>query len=294
MIVYLNGRYLPKEEAHISPDDRGFLFGDGIYEVVRAHEGRLFRPDAHWQRLRNSLAATEIVGPTDAEVQSIAETLLNKNELHSGQATVYLQITRGVAPRKHGYPQPPVPATVYGYAAPFTPLHEKWNSGVRVITAPDNRWGRCDIKSISLLPSILANRQAQVAGVHEVILMRDGVITEGSHTNFAAVRNGALITHPANNFILNGITRVVALELCKGLNIPVRESPLPESELRELGEAMLLGTTNDVMPVVQINDWPTGGGRPGPITRRLQKALAELVAKEKTPAAASDVGAASL
>lgn len=107
MIVYLNGRYMPKEEARISPDDRGFLFGDGVYEVVRAHEGHLFRADAHWQRLRNSLAATEINGPTDAEAQSIAEALLDKNGLRSGEATVYLQITRGVAPRKHGYPQPP-------------------------------------------------------------------------------------------------------------------------------------------------------------------------------------------
>jgi len=280
MIVYLNGVYMPKEEARISPDDRGFLFGDGVYEVVRAHEGHFFRAASHWQRLRNSLAATEIVGPTDAEVQSIAETLLDKNGLRSGQATVYLQITRGVAPRKHGYPQPPVPATVYAYAAPFTPLHEKWLSGVRVITAADNRWARCNIKATSLLPSILANRQAQVAGVHEVLLVRDGAVTEGSHTNFAAVRDGTLITHPANNFILNGITRVVALELCKELNIPVRENPVPESELRALDEAMLLGTTNDVMPVVQINDWPIGTGRPGPVTRRLQNALAELVASE--------------
>ncbi len=247
---------------------------------MRAHEGHFFRAASHWQRLRNSLAATEIVGPTDAEVQSIAETLLDKNGLRSGQATVYLQITRGVAPRKHGYPQPPVPATVYAYAAPFTPLHEKWLSGVRVITAADNRWARCNIKATSLLPSILANRQAQVAGVHEVLLVRDGAVTEGSHTNFAAVRDGTLITHPANNFILNGITRVVALELCKELNIPVRENPVPESELRALDEAMLLGTTNDVMPVVQINDWPIGTGRPGPVTRRLQNALAELVASE--------------
>src|SRR5437870_3703795 len=137
MIVYLNGRYLPKEEAHISPDDRGFLFGDGVYEVVGAHEGHFFRADAHWQRLRKGLAATEIVGPTDTEVQDIAETLLEKNGLHSGEATVYLQITRGAAPRKHAYPQPPVTATVYGYAAPFTPPHEKWLSGVRVITVPD-------------------------------------------------------------------------------------------------------------------------------------------------------------
>jgi D-alanine transaminase len=293
MIVYLNGRYIPKEEARISPDDRGFLFGDGIYEVVRAHEGHFFRATSHWQRLRKSLAATEINGPTDAEVQSIAETLLDKNALRSGEATVYLQITRGVAPRKHGYPQPPVAATVYGYAAPFTPPRDKWISGVRVITVPDNRWARCDIKAISLLPNILANQQAQAAGVHEAILVRDGLVTEGSHTNFAAVRDGTFITHPQNNFILNGITRVVVLELCKAVSIPVREFPVSESDLRTLDEAMLLGTTNDVMPVMQINDWTIGNGRPGPTTRRLQKALHELVAREKS-GAASAVGAKSL
>ena len=284
MIVYFRGRYLPKEEVHISPDDRGFLFGDGVYEVVRAHEGDFFRAAAHWERLRNSLAATEIAGPTDAVVQSIAETLLEKNGLRSGEATVYLQITRGVAPRKHGFPQPPVPATVYGYAARFTPLHEKWLAGVRAITAPDNRWARCNIKSISLLPNILANQKAQVAGVHEAILVRDGVVTEGSHTNFAAVRQGTFLTHPQNNFILPGVTRDVVLELCHALRIPVRESPITESELSALDEAMLLGTTNDVMPVVQINDRPIADGRPGPLTRRLQKALQELVAQEKAPA----------
>jgi len=281
MIVHLNGRYLPKEEAHISPDDRGFLFGDGIYEAVRAHEGVFFRPNAHWQRMRNSLAAIEINGPTGAEAQTIAETLLEKNNLRGGEATVYLQITRGVAPRKHGFPQPPVAATVYGYAAALTPPREKWLSGVRVITAPDNRWARCNIKAISLLPSVLANHQAQAAGAHEALLIRDGVVTEGSHTNFAAVRNGTLITHPANKFILNGITRVAVLELCKELGFPVREIPILETELPALDEAMLLGTTSDVMPVVRINEWTIGDGRPGPVTKRLQQAFSKLVARER-------------
>src|SRR6185295_3573640 len=161
MIVHLNSRYMPKEEAHISPDDRGFLFGDGIYEAVRAREGVFFRANAHWQRMRNSLAAIEINGPSEAEAQGIAETLLEKNNLRSGEATVYLQVTRGVAPRKHGFPQPPVPATVYAFAAPFNPPHEKWQAGIRAITVPDNRWARCDIKVISLLANVLANQQAQ-------------------------------------------------------------------------------------------------------------------------------------
>ena len=164
------------------------------------------------------------------------------------------------------------------------PPHEKWFSGVHVITVPDNRWARCDIKAISLLPNVLANQTAQAAGVHEAILVRDGVVTEGSHTNFAAVRNGTFITYPQNNFILPGVTRNVALEFCRELRIPVRESPVPESDLGALDEAMLLGTTNDVMPVVQINDGPIGDGRPGPLTRRLQKALQELVEREKSAA----------
>lgn len=282
MIVYLKGRYLPKAEAHISPDDRGFLFGDGIYEVVRASDGHLFRASSHWQRLRNSLSGIHIDGPTNAEVQGLAETLLEKNGLRSGEATVYLQITRGVAPRKHAYPQPPVPPTVYGYAAAFTLARGMWQAGVRVITVPDLRWARCNIKATSLLPNVLANQQAQATGAHEAILVRDGVVTEGAHSNFAAIRGGTLMTHPENNFILTGITRNVVLELCRELNIPVRESPIVESELQALDEAMLLGTTNDVMPVVQINDRQIGDGRPGPVTRRLQQAFRELVQREKS------------
>jgi D-alanine transaminase len=277
MLVYLNGQFLPKEQAHLSPDDRGFLFGDGVYEVVRSFDGHLFQANAHWQRMRTSLAATEINGPTATELQHIAETLLQKNGLHRGEATVYLQVTRGVAPRRHGFPRPLPPPTVYACSAAFTPPREKWDSGIRVITVPDTRWLRCDIKAISLLANILANEQAQSAGAHEALLVRDGVITEGSHTNFAAVRDGSLVTHPTNSFILNGITRGVVLDLCAGLNIPVSEVGIRAVELPLLNEAMLLGTTNDIMPIVQINDQIIGGGRPGPVTRQLQKAFQEFV-----------------
>ena len=281
MLVYLNGQFLPREQAHISPDDRGFLFGDGVYEVVRSFDGHLFQANAHWQRLGTSLAATGINGPPASELQRIAETLLQDNGLHRGDATVYLQITRGVAPRKHAFPRPPPPATVYACAAAFSPPREKWDSGVRVITVPDTRWLRCDIKSISILANILANEQAQSAGAHEAVLVRDGVVTEGSHTNFAAVRDGTLVTHPSNHFILNGITRGVVLDLCAGLKTPVIEAGIRAVELPLLNEAMLLGTTNDVMPIVQIDDQIIGGGRPGPVTRQLQKAFQEFVAREQ-------------
>ena len=282
MIVCLNSHFLPKEQAHIAPDDRGFLFGDGVYEVVRAFDGHLFRAAAHWQRLRNSLASLGMDGPSDAELQEIAVTLMEKNGLCSGEATVYLQVTRGVAPRKHSFPRPAVPPTVYAYASAFTLPVEKWESGVQVITVPDFRWARCDIKAISLLPNVLANEQAHAAGAHEAILMRNGVVTEGSHSNFAGIADGTLITHPVNNYILNGITRILVLELCQELNIPVREVPVAESELPDLDEAMLLGTTNDVMPVVRVNQWAIGNGAPGPLTRRLQQAFQELVAREKS------------
>jgi D-alanine transaminase len=231
--------------------------------------------------MRTSLAATEINGPTATELQHIAQTLLQKNELLRGEATVYLQVTRGVAPRKHGFPRPPPPATIYAYATVFTSPRDKWDSGVRVITVADTRWLRCDIKAISLLANILANEQAQSAGAQEALLVRDGVITEGSHTNFAAVRNGTLLTHPTNSSILNGITRRVVLELCAGLKIPVSETGIPAVELPLLNEAMLLGTTSDVMPVVQVNDQIIGSSQPGPVTRRLQKAFQEFVAQEQ-------------
>jgi D-alanine transaminase len=281
MIVHLNGHFLPKEQARISPDDRGFLFGDGVYEAVRSFDGHLFRAAAHWQRLRYSLKAIGMQGPSDAEVQRIAETLLERNELFHGEATVYLQVTRGVAPRKHSFPKPAVPPTVYAFAAPFALPPEKTEAGVRVIAIPDLRWGRCDIKATSLLPNVLANEHAHAAGAHEAILVRDGVVTEGSHSNFAGVRDGVLFTHPANSHILNGITRLAVHELCRELNIPVRETAVGESELPNLDEAMLLGTTNDVMPAVRINDRKIADGQPGPVTRRLQAAFRALVAREK-------------
>lgn len=288
MLVYLNGDYLPKDQARISPDDRGFLFGDGVYEVVRSFNGHLFRAAAHWRRLRTSLVAIGMSGPREAELQEIAATLLERNGLRTSEATVYFQVTRGAAPRKHSHPRPAIPPTVYAFAAPFTPPQQEWQRGVRVLTVPDQRWSRCDIKATSLLPNVMANEQAHAVGAHEAILVRDGVVTEGSHSNFAGVRDGTLITHPVNNHILNGITRIVVLERCRELNIPVREVAMVESELPSLNEAILLGTTNDVMPVVQINERIIGNGQPGPVTKRLQQAFRELVARENNPQETAD------
>lgn len=276
MTVYLNGEFLPKDQARISPDDRAFLFADGAYEVVRAYQGHLFRAREHWDRFDYSLKALRIPAPAGTDYSAIASELLKRNNLAAAEATVYLQISRGAAPRKHAFPAAATP-TVYAFAAPFANPVEKWTTGVKVITLPDQRWARCDIKSVSLLPNVLANQQAQEAGAHEAVLVRDGFALEGSLSNFAAVFDGVVHTAPRSNYILPGITRLVGLGLCSALGIPVKEFPVAEGDLKCAAEAMLFGTTNEVMPVVQINDRKLGDGQPGPLTRKLQVAFRNYV-----------------
>jgi D-alanine transaminase len=208
-------------------------------------------------------------------IKTIAQELIRENEL-SGDATVYFQVTRGGAPRRHAFPDPGTPPTVYIAATPFTPPLKKWETGIKVILVPDMRWARCDIKSIALAPNVLANQQAHEHGADEAIFVRNGVITEGSHSNFAAVFKGQLVTHPLTNYILPGITRLVVLELCTKLNIQVKEFPIFESELKQADELMILGTTTEVMPVRQVDEWHVGNGQPGLVTRQLQQAFREI------------------
>lgn len=276
MIVFLNGQFVPTAEARISPDDRGFLFADGVYEVVRVYGGRLFEAQAHWNRLARSLRELRLTGAEQIDFGKVSEELIARNDLGTADAIVYLQITRGAAPRKHAFPSPAVPPTVYGYAAPYEVPRQPLAQGVKAIVVPDIRWTRCDIKTVSLLPNVLANQQAHEAGAVEAVLVRDGAVTEGSHSNFAAVFDGVLVTAPLSNYILGGITRGVVLGLCRKLGIPVREFPILEQELPQAEEMMLLGTTTEVLPVVQLGDRPVGGGRPGPVTLKLQQAFREL------------------
>lgn len=271
MIVYFNGQYLPHNEVYISPDDRGFLFADGIYEVIRAYDGRLFRTDDHMARLTRSLHALRIDGPTPTEVRAIAERLLAENDL--AEATFYMQITRGAAPRHHHFPAEAPAPTVYAFAKPAANYDQKRENGVGVILVPDQRWARCDIKSTALLPNVLASQQAKEQGVEEAVFVRDGFVTEGSHTNVCAVFDGELYTYPLTNYILPGITRIVVLELCDQMGIPVHEVPIPVQELGQAEELLILGTSTEVMPVVDIDGRPVGAGVPGPITRRLQEAF---------------------
>ncbi len=278
MIVYFNSQYLPKEAVKISPDDRGFLFADGVYEVIRAYKGRLFRMDLHLKRLARSLQELKIDGPSMERIAEISDTLIQRNNLKDADAAIYIQITRGTAPRKHAFPKSAPSPTVYLNAFTVQPPVKAWEKGAKVITTPDIRWTRCDIKSVSLLPNVLASQAAAEAGAEDAIFIRNGFITEGSHTNVCAVFNGRLQTHPKNNYILPGVTREVVLSLCADLNIPVSETPIPAKSLPHADEMMLLGTSTEVMPIVQVDNRQVGNGKPGPITRKLQKAFWQLTA----------------
>jgi D-alanine transaminase len=268
--VYLDGSYLPKGEARLSPDDRGFLFADGIYEVIRAYGGQFYAMQPHLQRMSNGLRALRIEGADVAGVADVAQELLRRNGLEGGNALVYVQITRGAAIRGHGFPDPPVPPTMYATAMPFKAKGDP-ETGVAVITAPDHRWTRCDIKSVALLPNCMAFQDAVEAGAQEAVLVRDGVALEGTHTSFFGVIDGVVRTAPRSNYILPSITRQAGLDICGEQGIPMAEEPVMLHELRTADELFLTGTTMEIMPIVQIDGRPVGDGKPGPIARKLLK-----------------------
>lgn len=273
MIVYYNDNFMPKDEVRISPDDRGFLFGDGVYEVLYAWNGQLFEADAHFARLEHSLGELRIIFRDLARLRTAMEVLLQRNDLARGPSRVYCQITRGVAPRGHAFPDPDTVPTVYVTAEPYAPPVALWERGVRALFVPDIRWGRCDIKSLNLLGNVLAAQKAREEGAYDAILVREGIVTEGAHTGVCAVLDGTVVTHPLTSEILGSVTRDVVLRLCHGLAIPCAERAIARTTLLEADEVMLLGTTTGVMPVIEIEGQLIGEGCPGPVTRRLQQAL---------------------
>ncbi|MGH7490949.1 MAG: D-amino acid aminotransferase [bacterium] len=283
MLIYLNGQFLPREQATISVDDRGFLFGDSLYEVIRSYRGFLFEKDAHLRRLQNGLQALRIEVSPFERLADIAMQLLRENKLAEAEATVYFQITRGPAqPRKHAFPSSPVPPTIYVAANPLQPNLAWAERGLAAITMPDLRWGRCDLKTTNLLPNVLANQQAHETGADEAIFVRDGIIVEGSHSNVFAVLDGVVTTHPLTPILLPGITRQVVLDLCRTLGLPYQESPFTLSELKKAGEVFITFTSGEVTPVVSIDQSEAWNGRPGVITRRLQEAFREYVQATKS------------
>jgi D-alanine transaminase len=280
-IVYINGNFLPRAEARVSVEDRGFVFGDGVYEVLRAIKGKLFAARFHNRRLEKSLDGIRITlrgKDSPARFVEIGRDLLKENSLLDGEAIVYMQVTRGATTRAHHFPQPDVDPTVYISVARFTPSRDLAESGASVITHPDLRWGRCDLKTLNLLPNVLASQAAKERGAFEAMLIRDGVVTEGAKTNFFGVVDGSLRTHPCDNHILPGITRSVLRDLAMEVGIELDETPIRASEIPKLSELFLTGTTTDVMPVVKLDDKPVGKGRPGELTRKLQRVLAESLA----------------
>jgi D-alanine transaminase len=254
------------------------MFADGVYEMIRSYAGRLFCLAEHMERLRRSLAAVRIHVRDPGALEPVFQELLTRNDLRQCDATVYLQITRGVCGRRHQFPAEPVPPTIYAEANRAARPIEQMERGVTAITVPDIRWARCDIKSIGLLPNVLARQAATEQGAFEAIFVRDGVITEGTHTNIAGVLSGVVVTHALTNRVLDGITRAIVLRLCQNLAIPVSETFLLVSQLAELDELFLIGTTVEVMPVTSVDGKPIGSAKPGPVTRRLQAAFQEFVA----------------
>ena len=280
-LVYVNGTFVPRADARVSVEDRGFVFGDGVYEVLRVINGRPFASRFHNDRLRRSLEGIRISlrpGDSPESLVEIGEQLLRENGLLQGEATMYIQVTRGSATRAHNFPPPEVPPTIYVSVASFTPYRDLAQNGAPAITHPDLRWGRCDLKTLNLLPNLLASQTAKERGAFEAMMIRDGVVTEGTKTNFFGVVDGSLRTHPADNQILPGITRGVLRDLARDVGIDLEEAPIRVDEIPKLSELFLTGTTTDVMPVVTLDDQPVGKGKPGELTRKLQQVLAENLA----------------
>lgn len=286
MIVYLNGAYVEHAAAQISVDDRGFLFADGVYEVIRLYNGRPFMMAEHIERLHAGLSALQIDAAPVDELGSVIERLLRENAV-DGAGTIYIQVTRGAAPRKHAFPANTQP-TVYVVARPYTNNPpEYFSAGVAAITVPDTRWSRCDIKSIALLPNVLANQAAHAEGAFEALFVRDGVVIEGSHSNLFGVIRGELRTYPQSNYILSGITRTLVLNLARELGVPTQEKPILWEEFHSADELFLSGTTTEVMPLVTVDGRTVGTGKPGPVTRRLQEAYQELTGVQASLATSS-------
>ncbi len=266
--VYLNGEFLAPEVARVSAFDRGFIFGDGVYEVIPVFGGRLFRLPQHLARLDSSLREIRLANPLAAgEWQKIFERLVAIQG--GGDLSIYLEVTRGVAPRDHAFP-PKVTPTVFAYAAPLKyPPKEQVEQGIAAITAPDIRWLRCDIKAIALLPNALLRQQAIDAGTAEAILLRDGFMTEGAASNIFVIKNGRAVTPPKGPLILPGVTRDLVLELALAHGVPCAEAAVSEAELRDADEVWLTSSTKEVLAITRLDGKPVGNGKPGPLHARM-------------------------
>jgi D-alanine transaminase len=275
-VALVNGRFMPLADAMVSIEDRGFQFGDGVYEVVRTYRGRPFELDSHLTRLDRSAQALDLPQPYPHQQwrQFILEGV---RQAAYPEVKIYLQITRGVAPRDHAYASDLVP-TVVMTVRELRPLNLSVQAaGVDAMTIEDIRWGRCDIKSVNLLANVLARQQVKQAQMFEAILVKDGEVTEGAVSNVMVVRNGTLITAPEGPRILSGVTRAVVLQLARQEGLPVQERYVARQELYDAAEVFLTGTTVEVLGVVRIDGKTIGGGKPGPLTQRLARKFVEQI-----------------
>lgn len=270
MMVFVNNRIITVEEAAISPFDRGFLFADGVYESIRTYNKKLFRYEDHLERLKRSLKETRIEFNELDSLENIIYELIKKNEIES-ETLVYLQISRGSAyPRTHSFPKEIISPTIFISVKKFKEDFEEQSKGVKVILQEDVRWLRCDIKSTSLLPVVLASQKATEENAAEAILVRDGFITEGTHTNFFAVKDETVFTAPKSRLILEGITRKVVLEFCDKFKVDYREEFINKDDLKSFDEFFITSTTKEITPVTSIDYWKINEGEPGKITKSLR------------------------
>ena len=263
-LVYLNGEYLPLNEAKVSVLDRGFIFGDGVYEVIPSYGSKALRFKHHMQRLQNSLDAVRIENPlSNSQWQEIIDKLISDTD--SQDQYIYLHITRGVASRDHRFPEKTKP-TVFVMSNVLHPVDsELLKTGVAAVTLDDIRWQYCNIKAIALLPNILLRQQAVDKGAVEAILIRNGNMTEGAASNVFIVKNGLIRTPPKDNKLLPGITRDLIVELAKSHNLPIEETAISEKEFLQADEIWLTSSTKEILPVTKINEQQVGNGKPGPI-----------------------------
>lgn len=278
--AFLNGEFLPISQAKVSIEDRGFQFGDGLFEVIRRYPQGFFEIHRHMIRISRSAEKLGFSLPYGAEeMVGFARELAGLNSVDDGE--LYVQVTRGTSPRQHRFPENPRP-TVVMTLRPVRPIPSGYRkNGAPAITFPDIRWGWCHLKSINLLPNVLAKEAAFQAGVYEAFFVRDGHVTEGASSNIFICDGHAIIT-PAVNNILPGVTREVALELIASDGLPLSEQPISLERLLDAKEVFLTSTVSEIMPVVRVDEQSIGDGRPGEITRRLQTLFTQRISQSLT------------
>jgi D-alanine transaminase len=285
-IVYLSGEYLPEEKAKVSALDRGFVFADGVYEVIPAYGGHLFRLGQHLQRLDNSLAGIRLANPLDRlQWAEILEEIVKRNSDNNEDLSIYLQVTRGAAKRDHVFPDQ-IQQTVFVMATPMSaPPAEQLENGIAAITHDDIRWRYCHIKSIALLPNTLMRQIAREAGATEAILYRDDQVTEGAASNVFIVHNGRILTPRKDECLLPGITRDLLLEIAANDGLDCREADISMEMLGEAEEIWITSSTKEILPVTRLDGQPVGDGKPGPVWRDMLDRYQQYKNKLRTGAA---------